>query len=122
MKKLFLLAAVFLTAGRAPAQSNAPVRLAVIADSPGAATAADLLTAGLSRNPKFQLLERNEIDKVFREQAMSAGNRDYLKLGRILGTDGIFLLAIDRTKSETNLNTRLIAVKPGVILTGGNAA
>ena len=45
--------------------------------------AGDILTAQLSGNPKIQLLERNEMEKVYREQGMSAANRDDLKLGRI---------------------------------------
>ena len=51
---------------------------------------------------------------------MSAANRDDLKLGRILGADGLLLLDVVRTKQATNLMTRLIAVKPGVILTDGS--
>jgi hypothetical protein len=74
----------------------------------------------LSRDPKIQLLERNDIEKVYREQGMSAANQDYLKLGRILGADGLLLLEVVRTKSATNLMTRLVAVKPGVVVTASS--
>jgi hypothetical protein len=65
-------------------------------------------------------LERNEIEKVYREQGMSAANRDDLKLGRILGADGLLLLDVVKTPQATNLTMRLIAVKPGVVLTDGS--
>ena len=98
------------------AQTDAPVRLALMTESEEAAPAADVLTAQLSRNPDIQLLERNEIDKVYREQGLSAANRDYLKLGRLLAADGLLLLNVVRTPQTTNLTARLVAVKPGVVL------
>ena len=78
------------------------------------------MTAQLSGNQKVQLLERNEIEKVYREQGLSAANKDYLKLGRILGADGLLLLDVVRTPQTTNLTARLIAVKPGVVLMNDN--
>jgi hypothetical protein len=116
MKKLSGTLAIVILAIRLLAQSNAPVRLALIAETDEAAVASDVLTAELSGNKKLQLLERNEIEKVYREQDLSAGNKDYLKLGQILGADGLLLM--DTAKEGTNqfLNVRLIAVKPGVVL------
>ena len=112
--------AIIIIATRLLAQSNPPVRLALIADTDEASAASDVLTAQLSRNPRLHLLERNEIEKVYREQGLSAANRDYLKLGRILGADGLLIFDIVRTKQATNLMARLIAVKPGVVLTDGS--
>ena len=66
----------------AQAQTNAPVRLALISETDEAATAAEVLTAQFSGNAKVQLLERDEIAKVYREQGLAAGKTDYLKLGR----------------------------------------
>src|SRR4051812_2747968 len=86
----FLVAIILVT--RAGAQSNAPVRLALIAETGDAVSASDLLTVELSKNPQINLLERNEIDKVYREQGLSAANRDYLKLGQVLGADGLLLV------------------------------
>ena len=102
------------------AQTNGAVRLALISETDEAATAADILTVRLTGNSHIQLLERDEIQKVYREQGLSAGNRDDLKLGRILGADGLLLLNVVRTPQATNLMTRLIAVKPGVVLTDGS--
>jgi Ca2+-binding EF-hand superfamily protein len=104
-------------------QTNEPVRLALISESPEASSASDVLTAQISQNQSLQLLERDEIEKAYREQGLSAGNKDYLKLGQILGADGLLLLDVARTKQGTNwvahLMVRLIAVKPGVIVTDG---
>src|SRR5215831_17270923 len=92
MKKLFWLIVSLLLVTRLPAQTNTPARLALIVESPDAIPISDILTAELSKNPQLTLLERSEIDKVYREQGLSVENRDYLKLGQILGADGLLLL------------------------------
>jgi hypothetical protein len=120
MKKLSRVLAIIILTTRVLAQSNEPVRLALITETDEAAAASDVLTAQLSGNQKIHLLERNEIEKVYREQGLSAANKDYLKLGRILGADGLLLFNVVRTKQATNLTARLIAVKPGVVLTDGS--
>lgn len=106
---------------RLPAQTNLPpVRLALIAETGEASPAADILTAKFSSDERIQLLERDEIEKVYREQNLSAANQDMLKLGRILGADGLLLLDLAQTPEGTKLTARLIAVKPGVILADGS--
>jgi len=120
IKNLFIFLIVSALASQLSAQKNEPVRLALITETDEASTALDVLTAQLSGNPKIQLLERNEIEKVYREQGLSAENKDYLKLGQILGADGLLLLDVVRTPQATNLTARLIAVKPGVVLTDGS--
>jgi hypothetical protein len=120
MKKLLAGLIILVLANRLLAQSNAPVRLALIAETGDASTVADILTAQLSKDPQIQLLERDEIEKVYREQGLSAANKDYLKLGRILGADGLLLFNVVRTPQTTNFTARLIAVKPGVVLTDGS--
>ena len=113
MKKFFWIFSISLLTLHSPAQSNEMARLALITESDDASAALDVLTAQLSDNKNLQLLERNEIEKVYREQGMSAANRDDLKLGRILGADGLLLLDVVRTPQATNLMARLIAVKLG---------
>ncbi len=100
-----------------PKQFCTLYRLAIVSESTEVATAADLLTAQFSKNDKVQLLERTEIERVIREQELSLNNLDRLKLGRLLGADG--LLALRSVTEGTNryLSVQLIAVKPGVILT-----
>jgi Ca2+-binding EF-hand superfamily protein len=113
--------AILISINRLPAQTNLPpVRLALIAETGEVSAAVDILTAKLSGNGKIELLERDEIEKIYQEQGLSAANQDYLKLGRLLGADGLLLLNVARTPETTNLTARLIAVKPGVILADGN--
>ncbi len=77
MKRLSGIVAIIILATRLLAQSNAPARLALIAETDEASAAADVLTARLSGNPQIQLLERNEIEKVYREQGLAAAIQDY---------------------------------------------
>ena len=108
----------FSAEGNPPAvAAGAPARIAIIAAGREYDMAIDLLTVELSQRKDIILLERNEIEKVIREQKLTAGgltDRDALKLGQILGADGI--LALETAKAGTNaiLNAQLIAVKPGV--------
>ncbi|HXF09738.1 MAG TPA: hypothetical protein VN625_03060, partial [Desulfuromonadaceae bacterium] len=98
------------------AQTNGTVRLALVAETDEARPALDVLTASLSGKDNVQLLDRSEIDRVYREQGMAKGNRDDVKVGRILGADGLVLLEVMRTAQATNLVVRIVAVKPGVVL------
>ena len=70
-----ILALVIITVG-ARAQSQTAPRLAIVVEDPGAKTAGDILTAALSQKGSVQLVERAEIEKVFREQALAAQNRN----------------------------------------------
>jgi hypothetical protein len=117
MKKLLTVIFCLAAALHLPAQTNlAPIRLAINNESPETAAAADLLTAEFSKNDRIQMLERADIEKVYREQGLSAGNQDYLKLGRILGADGLLLMTTNYVGTNQFLNIRLVAVKPGVVL------
>ncbi len=92
------------------------VRLALIAQDPAVQTTADLLAVELSQKKNLQLLERSEIERVYREQKLSASNKDRLKLGQILGADGLLLLSHIQEGTNQFLQAHLIAVKPGVLL------
>jgi hypothetical protein len=120
MKRVLWVLALLLLTVRLFAQTNLPIKLALIAEMDEVAPNVDILTATLSGGGKVQLLERDEIEKVYREQGMTAANRDDLKIGRILGADGLLLLNVVRAPQATNLTVRLIAVKPGVVLTDGS--
>src|ERR1700734_3649969 len=101
MKRIFLFFAYLIAAVSLAAQTNEPVKMAIVAESPDASGVCDILTAQLSANDKVRLLERNEIEKVYQEQGMSAENRDDLKLGRLLGADGILLIGINVISNNT---------------------
>lgn len=128
MKKIFWIGGILLWALWLPAQTNSPVRLAIVPETPAAGMAVDLLTVEFSSYDQVHLLERAEIEKACQELKLSAANRADLKLGQMLGADG--LLLVDSVKNNTSLgsnipfvqdaprtvNIRLIAVKPGVVL------
>lgn len=108
-----------LFATHAHAQNAAPARLAILSEnqSQSGAIAADVLTTQLSSNPQLHLLERDEIARVYREQALSKGNKDYLQTGKVLGADGLLLVnAVEKVRESTNITVRFVAIKPGVIL------
>jgi len=117
MKTLFVFLIALLAAVQLPASpSETPVKLAILSESSDTVTAADVLTVAFSHLDRVQLLERAEIERVIREQKLSLNNRDYLKLGQILGADG--LLALQSITEGTNhfMRVHLVAVRPGVIL------
>lgn len=115
IKRYFCIWAVLFWAGCSWAQTNPVIRLAIVAESPEAGGVADLITAEFSQNTRVQLLERNDIAKVIREQGLLAGNGDYLKLGRLLGADGLLLLGVRQNGMTNSLGVQLIAVNPGVL-------
>lgn len=115
-KRSFLLAFLFsiLTPVLLPAQ---PMRLALLVDMPELQPTGDLLTAQLSARPDLVLLERVQIQKIMQEQQITAVNPgNALKLGQMLGADGLLLLNLGQENDHKFLYTRLLAVKPGVIL------
>ncbi len=112
---VFILATLQLLAST----NETPVKLAVISESAETAAAADVLTAEFSKDASLHLLERAEIEKVLREQKMSLNNPDHLKLGQLLGADGLLALQFVREGTNEFLSSQLVAVKPGVLLTSG---
>ena len=99
------------------AHAAEPFRLAIVAEDKSLASAAELLTVTFSTNTQIALLERVQIDRVLAEQSLSAANgRDALKLGQLLGADGLLLLEIVREGTNQFLTSRLLAVKPGVVV------
>jgi len=116
MKNRLYLCFILISTLQLEAQTNQKVRLAVVAETDQASAAADVMTAQLSGNSQIVLLERNEIEKIYREQELSAGNRDYLQLGHILGADGLLLLETQTEGTTKILDIRLIAVTTGVLL------
>jgi len=116
MKRAFLYVVIVFSALRLPAQTNETVRLALISESAGASAALAILTVDLSNQKNLQLLERSEIDKVYHEQSLSAGKKDYLKLGQILGADGVVIVETPVLNNNPVLAIRIVAVRPGVVV------
>lgn len=86
-------------------------RLAVVPLADNLRPLADLLTADLSAKPGVTLIERAELERVFREQSLSAANTSALKLGELLNAQGVILL-----ETNTAASARFVAVGPGVVL------
>jgi hypothetical protein len=85
--------------------------------SPALSTAADLLTVEFSHQKQVGLVERDEISKVLREQGMSARQGpDFVRLGELLGADGLLFLDVVNRETNQLLTACLAAVKPGVVL------
>jgi len=116
-KRLCNLALVVISAlALAGPSLGAPLRLAIIAEDPALSPASDLLTAKLSASDQLALVERAQLEKVYREQALAANGRDYLKLGQILGADGLLILRVTTETEPQLLNVRLVAVHAGIAL------
>ena len=93
-------------------------RLAVVPRDPALREMADLLSVTLSGHSGLALLERAEIDRIQREQTLanSTGTGSDVRIGQLLGADGLLTLDFARENGRTQLQARVIAVKPGVIL------
>jgi hypothetical protein len=116
MKSVFRTVVLLAVAIQSTAVAAGNVRLAVISDSPDASTVSDVLIPAFSGYRNVELIERDAILKVYREQGISVANRNEVKLGRILGADGLLLLKVVNNSRATNLTVRLIAVTTGVAL------
>ena len=98
----------------------APTRLAVIAQGQSAPCRglADLLQVELSRRDGIELVEREEIDRVLAEQALTASGlvaeSARIHLGALLKADG--LLFVDQTVSTNNVfHLRLVETAQGYV-------
>lgn len=98
-----------------PAITTLP-RLAIVPLAESMKPFADLLAVELSRRPDITLLERAEADRIYREQSASAVNRDTLKLGQLLGAQGVLLVETNTVEGKAWASLRLVAVQPGVTL------
>lgn len=106
------LAIQWAAAAAAPA-----VRLAVVPEAEALQAAADLLTVVLSTNEQVALVERAQLDQVIREQELASANaRNYVKLGELLGADGLLVLQEPDAVDRPEIIITCIAVKPGVVL------
>lgn len=96
--------------------SSPLLRLAILSETPSTDEAAAVLTAEWSHQPGFSLVERAEIARVFRELALSASQKDYLRAGQLLSADGLILLGSLKRATNVFVQARLVAAREGVIL------
>jgi|GEM_PF-4233954 curli biogenesis system outer membrane secretion channel CsgG len=119
MKALAVVTALVLlpvVCGSGMQTNTTPVRLALVAHPTVPATAVDMLTVELGRDSRLALLERVEVNRIFREQALSHTGKDALKVARILGADGLLVLGFVAGPDQTNLTLRLLSANTGVII------
>ncbi|MEA3212126.1 MAG: hypothetical protein QOE70_5183 [Chthoniobacter sp.] len=99
-------------------------RLAVIADAALAAPA-DLLTARLSQDAGFEVLERAELDRILREQSLSSSIAEdpagAVKVGALLGADALILVQKIVIGGNALVQARFVRVHPGLILDTNHA-
>lgn len=99
--------------------SNARLRLSVIADEANI-VAGDLLTARLSEERAFELVERQELDRILNEQkltrrfAVAANN--YGRVAELLRAEALLLIQERTVAGSKVIESRLIRVNPGLVL------
>lgn len=75
-----------------------------------------LLEVGLSKYPSMVLLERTEIDKLLKEQALSvflSGNPEAVRTGKILAVDAFVMLEIVNFDNVPHIRIRVVDTKTG---------
>jgi hypothetical protein len=102
----------------ARAEEPKPIKIAIIGDTKKHLTDIDLLTVNLSANDNIHVLERSEWDYLLREHTISESNigQSSIKIGRLLGADGLIILTEEEVKGKKYLLSKLVAVKSGIIL------
>ncbi len=99
-----------------PGLASEPVRLAISGD-PAFAKEADLLTVELSKAQEVVLLERQQILKIAEEQALhTEKGADSIKLGQLLGADGLLILSPTEIDGRKLIAARLVAIHLGVVI------
>ena len=91
------------------------IRLAVLApDDPDGGA---LLEAELGKRPGVVLIERTEIDRVFREQALGAVSASSgIAAGQLLHADALLIVSRNHASDLPLETARLVAVQPGVVI------
>ena len=117
MPRIVIVLLVCVWTARAVSAAGAS-RLAVVAAGPEVALAGDVLTAGLAGVEGLELVEREEAQRVWREQELKAGQGggSAAGLGRLLGADGLLVLERRVVGGNETLVVRLMAVGPGVVV------
>lgn len=115
-----ILATIFLTgffSARLNARAGDIPRIGIVSRSPAISKLEDLLVVTLSKRSDLALLEREHIHRLLSEQAtLTSQVGDFIKVGEILGADGLLVLEKFERAEKSFVSTRLIAVKPGVVL------
>jgi hypothetical protein len=91
-------------------------KVAVIGD-PTISDLVDVTTAQLSAIPDLSVLERSDLDKVGREQALKeAITSNDLSSVQFVPADGLVILRAVKQDGKPGVLVRLVAVQPGIVL------
>ncbi len=114
MKSIFGLFVFFsITSGLAD-----PIRLGLVVDSRFAEAEA-LLLAGLSKDPQFAMVERNELQRVLSEQSLqlsSATARQSIVIGEMVGANALLIVQPGDGEKPDNGTVTVLGVETGVVL------
>ncbi|MFZ2654996.1 MAG: FN3 associated domain-containing protein [Victivallales bacterium] len=99
---------------------SAEIRIAILGDLEKNRAEIDSLTALLSKEPGVNLVERSEIDRILREQAIALGgllaNERAIKTGGLLGAQGVIIVKSFDWEGRRVLSARLVSTSSGLIL------
>ena len=113
-----LLLAIWLV-GTAETQAADKSRLAVLPEDSAveSRSAADLLMLELGKQSGVELVDRGEIERVLKEQKISAAgladSNQRIQLGKLLRADGLVFLATDQKRAR--LLTRVVETRYGYL-------
>jgi hypothetical protein len=103
------LIALCLLAG----ESMASIRVGIWSADKTSADLAALLTAGLGKEPGVQILERDELAKIFAEKKLQSWLAEGEGVPNVTGADALLILTAAGGKA---LRVRFVACAPGVVL------
>jgi hypothetical protein len=120
---VFLLFCFFymFPACQLPAEENPPIKLAIVDVGTAEKVSGpfmDLLLVSFNKYPEIALLERTEIDKLLKEQALSlsSSGEDMVKAGKLWTTDAFLMLESSTSGNDNLLRLRLVNTQYGLKL------
>jgi hypothetical protein len=100
-------------------EKKSKTRLSVIADDSNILLG-DLLTAQLSSQTAFELVERQELDRLLAEQRLTrqfaANAANYSQVAALLRADALLLIQAQKVADTKVVESRLVRVDPGLVL------
>ncbi len=117
MKKI-CISLFFLFASFIAFAGDNPVKIAIIGETDKFQPEIDALTIELSKKHNLIILERSDIDKILEEQSiiLSDISKSSIRIGKLLGADGIILIKGFESGGNKYVGARLVAVRPGAIV------
>ncbi len=115
-KTIFILLMFFMV--NISAYSAEPAKIAIIGDTEKYQNEIDLLTVELSQDENVHLVERSDIDYILKEHgiALSKVSEQSLKIGQLIGADGLIIVKEISIDGKKFLSSRLISVNSAVIV------